>query len=112
MVKLSVSLSLGSFMGVTREFLSPNTGPRPVELLRLTDLLVPAFAPGTGSRDTDTALLEDDATDAMLDLPGLADPGIWSWLRLILCGAWLSFDPPASLVCSQDLLMIDPFSNL
>ena len=110
---VNLSVSLGSFfLGVTREFLSPSTGPRPVELLRLTDLLVPAFAPGTGIRDTEDALLEDEATDAMLDLPGLAEPGTWSWLRLILCGAWLSFDPPASLVCSQDLLMIDPFSNL
>ena len=79
-MNLSVSLSLDSLLlGVIREFLSPNTGPRPVELLLLL-----TFPPGTGIRDTEEDLLTEDPIEVLLDLPGLEDPGTGSWLRLIL----------------------------
>ena len=78
-VNLSVGLSLASLLlGVIREFLSPNTGPRPVELLLLLTF------PGTGIRDTDEDLLTEDPIEVLLDLPGLEVPGTGSWLRLIL----------------------------
>ena len=73
-------VSLGAlFLGVIREFLSPSTpGPRPVELLLLPGLLAVAFTPGTGMRDTEDDLLEDEAPAVLLDRPGLDPPGICS----------------------------------
>ena len=86
MVVVVVSLPL--FLGVAREFLSPNTlGPRPTELL----LLLATFAPGMGILDTEEDLLEEEAAPVTvtvgipLDLPGLDCPaGTWSWLLRIL----------------------------
>ena len=87
LVLVAVAVSLPLFLGVAREFLSPNTlGPRPTELL----LLLATLAPGMGILDTEEDLLEEEAPITVtvgipLDLPGLGCPaGTWSWLLRIL----------------------------
>ena len=102
-LNLSVCLGLDSLLpGVIIEFLSPSTEPLPVELL-----LLPTLPSGSGMWDTDEDLLAEELIETVLERPGLEDPAATcSWPFLILWGPWLSLEPPASLVCSHDLLMV------
>ena len=104
-------VNLPLFLGVAREFLSPSTlEPRPTELLLLATL---AAARGILEAEEDLLVVEEEEEEAPLDLPGLVcTAGTWSWLLLILCGAWLWLSaPPDSLLWSQDLRILSTLSG-